>query len=335
METSLAARQDANEPALSSIVSVAQDHVANVVVIGATNPTPELVAAMNTSYGARAVVEADQSFPGEGLAGPLSPFNDQPSYFGGLAIRPYSAAGSRLGPCTSAFPMRRNGDPNHTYLLTAGHCFGYGGGNAAGSTARISNCQQNVDGQYLGTVVNRTYGGSMDAAIIDAASNYVYRMWTGEGYDPNKPETQSCKTVLPRENYETLAGFVSRRVGEVFDGAPERGRGAVCKWGATTGFHCKYKVRDIASNGKVSTTYDLASGTAPGADHGDSGGPVFGIIQTGPRAGQIRAMGLLVEPYGQQYAGQSGGFEGMKYWPISIVNQKLGVYPVIAPTNGN
>ena len=60
----------------------------------------------------------------------------------------------------------------------------------------------------------------------------------------------------------------------------------------------------------------------PGMLSGDSGGPVYTVIQSGERAGQIQIVGMHVA--------STSGHESGWYWPQRLINGRFNVLPIFA-----
>ncbi|MGQ0845851.1 MAG: hypothetical protein ACT4QF_17150 [Sporichthyaceae bacterium] len=315
------ARQQASDPIVADVVRVTEDPAMNVVIVGATNPSAALQNAMQSSYGARVLVQ--YSDPPVEAAGP---FDDNTTpHKGGLAIRTFSVAGNGQKTCSSAVAVKKVGGDNSTYLLTAGHCFPNDtAGQQVGNTSCFSGSAPKI-GELPALGRKKTPDmenrNSMDAAII--AGSFKSQLYTGEGYRYGDITSQACDSL------GTGIGYGWRRVGERATVANPGSK--VCKWGRASGFRCNYTIKNLNKpSGLMNATIGNQSGL--GAQDTDSGGAVFTILQTGSRAGQIHFHGLLIR---SQDGNTRHGFKAFDFWPNNILEDpaRFGVRAILSPKN--
>lgn len=173
----------------------------------AAGSTP--LSILDTAGGLKIVV-------GEGLV-PRSRTRDWAPWIAGAALSDWTTTQSNVYKCTSGLPARRKSD-NHSFLVTAAHCFADG--------VDVHTGWSNGGRTYIGRVYNRR--SELDAIIIDTAKTGVTQAheWDGSAdhiYDVTSSGTSQVGDMVCQDGFvsKIVCGLkVDHRESWIVDGFP-------------------------------------------------------------------------------------------------------------------
>lgn len=236
-----------------NVATIAVDPKNKAVAIGVTDLTPAKAAELTSKYG-NGILAREQAPAVLTASRVLGPFSSTP---GGIKIQRRKKGSDDLVSCSSGFSAQGTGAyRSRRYVLTAGHC-GFKG----------TEFSRDRNGQIVGTVAARRYGGQLDAALIRAdrgeASNRILLDASGGKLRYRR----ITKYARPKDNFFELKRrcFVGYR--HSYPRCGVVGNPSDVKYCDEPGGDCR-RIED-------QSTLSVGDDKSQGAFKGDSGGAVF------------------------------------------------------------
>lgn len=258
-------------PNADTINEIHRDKVRGRLVVGVRSLQDDLMKYLAERFGTTDIAVHVNPNDGASTAGRQ---NDGNPFWGGAAI--WAAKG-----CTSGFAWDINGVPG---LLTAAHCAPDGYGNV--------HTPPNLTVGLIITKRDENWSTSTGTTYYE--NGYPKTVYRGDvALIRNSPQSSEGKIYTGGTTSST-----SRYVAGMADYSPQPDD-VVCTGGAATGEHCGFTIWDTNMDVRyILDGWDVwarnvveADGWwgGPCVDHGDSGGPVYRVLQSG----KVDAVGVI------------------------------------------